>query len=103
MIIKLRVIVGINFPLCLLSNCYFVFVYDTMASSATAICSTDVDLVNSLLAKPFSARSSVEQNVIVHERPTPDLGPVHTYTDIFENGGFFLRFGLASTRKRRFR
>ena len=31
------------------------------------------------------------------------LGPVHTYADIFENGGFFLRFGVASTRKRRFR
>ena len=30
-------------------------------------------------------------------------GPVHTYADIFENGGFFLRFGVASTRKRRFR
>ena len=32
-----------------------------------------------------------------------NLGPVHTYADIFENGGFFLRFGVASTRKRRFR
>ena len=31
------------------------------------------------------------------------LGPVHTYADIFKNGGFFLRFGVASTRKRRFR
>ena len=31
------------------------------------------------------------------------LGPVHTYPDIFENGGFFLRFAVASTRKRRFR
>ena len=29
--------------------------------------------------------------------------PVHTYVDIFENGGFFVRFGVASTRKRRFR
>ena len=27
---------------------------------------------------------------------------VHTYADIFKNGGFFLRFGVASTRKRRF-
>ena len=31
------------------------------------------------------------------------FGPVHTYPDIFENGGFFLRFAVASTRKRRFR
>ena len=31
------------------------------------------------------------------------IGPVHTYADIFENGGFFLRFAVASTRKRRFR
>ena len=30
-------------------------------------------------------------------------GPVHTYADIFKNGGFFLRFGVASTRKRHFR
>ena len=33
----------------------------------------------------------------------PSLRPVHTYADIFENGVFFLRFGVASTRKRRFR
>ena len=32
-----------------------------------------------------------------------NYGPVHTYADIFENGGLFLRFGVASTRKRRFR
>ena len=32
-----------------------------------------------------------------------NFGPVHTYADIFKNGGFFLRFGVASTRKRRFR
>ena len=32
-----------------------------------------------------------------------DLGPVHTYPDIFENASFFIRFGLASTRRRRFR
>ena len=31
------------------------------------------------------------------------LGPVHTYADIFKNGCFFLRFAVASTRKRRFR
>ena len=30
-------------------------------------------------------------------------GPVHTYPDIFENASFFIRFGLASTRRRRFR
>ena len=32
-----------------------------------------------------------------------ELGPVHTYPDIFENASFFIRFGLASTRRRRFR
>ena len=31
------------------------------------------------------------------------LCPVHTYADILKNGGFFLRFGVASTGKRRFR
>ena len=31
------------------------------------------------------------------------LDPVHTYADIFKNGGFFLGFGVASPRKRRFR
>ena len=31
-----------------------------------------------------------------------DSGPVHTCPDIFENASFF-RFGLASTRRRRFR
>ena len=30
-------------------------------------------------------------------------GPVQTYADILTNGCFFLRFGVASTRKRRFR
>ena len=31
------------------------------------------------------------------------IGPVHTYSDIqFENGDFFLRVSLPSTRKRRF-
>ena len=30
-------------------------------------------------------------------------GPVHAYADIFENGGFFLRRTVASTRERRFR
>ena len=33
---------------------------------------------------------------------TLNLGPVHTYRDIFENGGFFLHFAVAFTRKRRF-
>ena len=34
---------------------------------------------------------------------SPLLGPVHTYPDTFENASFFIRFGLASTRRRRFR
>ena len=32
-----------------------------------------------------------------------DQGPIHTYPDIFENASFFIRFGFASTRRRRFR
>ena len=34
--------------------------------------------------------------------PAIFLSPVHTYPDIFENGDFFLRLHLSSTRKRRF-
>jgi len=32
-----------------------------------------------------------------------NLGPLHTYPDIFENADFFLRFSPPFTRKRRFR
>ena len=42
-------------------------------------------------------------NVHKYDSDSCICGPVHTYPDIFENGGFFLRFAFASTRKRRFR
>ena len=38
---------------------------------AIQLCETDI--VNSLLIRPFSVRPPAEQNVIVNERPTPNL------------------------------
>ena len=48
------------------------------------------------LVKDRSSRQGVN-NVSVH------YGPIHTYPDLLENASFFIRFGFAFTRRRRFR
>ena len=51
----------------------------TMASTSVtnpvsvAIQLREADIANALLIRPFSVRPTAEQNVIVNERPTPNL------------------------------
>ena len=43
------------------------------STSVTNPATVEADIVSALLMKPFSVRSITEQNVIVKERPTPNL------------------------------
>jgi hypothetical protein len=40
---------------------------------SVAIQLREADIANALLIRPFSVRLTAEQNVIVNERPTPNL------------------------------
>ena len=40
---------------------------------SVAIQLREADIANALLIRPFSVRPTAEQNVIVNERPTPNL------------------------------
>ena len=41
--------------------------------SACVTASTEADIISDLLKKPFSVRQSGEQNIIVKQRPLPNL------------------------------
>ena len=42
-------------------------------TNPVSVQSSEADIVNSLLMRSFSCRPTVEQNVIVKERPTPNF------------------------------
>ena len=54
---------------------------------ATAFIEEDVNhIVSDLLKKPFSVRQTEEQNIIVKQRPTPDLIQATTTNRSFQQG-----------------
>ena len=42
-------------------------------ASRSVTASTEADIISDMLKKPFSARQSGEQNIIVTQRPMPNL------------------------------
>ena len=42
-------------------------------ASGSVTASTEADIISDMLKKPFSARQSGEQNIIVTQRPMPNL------------------------------
>ena len=42
-------------------------------ASASVTATTEADIISDLLKRPFSARQSVEQNIIIMQRPMPNL------------------------------
>ena len=62
------------------------------STSVTNPATIEADIVSALLIKPFSVRSITEQNVIVKERPTPNL-TTKNKGDHFRRSGIVRRIG----------
>jgi hypothetical protein len=46
-------------------------------ASGSMTASTEADIISDLLKKPISVRQSGEQNIIVTQRPIPNLQSIH--------------------------
>ena len=58
------------------------------STSVTDSVSVEADIASALLIRPFSVRSIAEQNVIVKQRPTPNLNIENKGSVVFKNNYF---------------